>query len=477
MKIQSCALSKIMNGIHSGSDVFIDGICTDTRSLKKGDLFFALSGPNFDGHYFIDEAIKQGAIAAVVSKNTTAAITTIKVNDVKHALGDMAGYWRSRFTSPVVAITGSNGKTTVKEMIAAIMIQRGRALSTQGNFNNEIGVPLTLLRILPDEDQFAVIEMGANHVGEIAYLTHLACPDVAIVTNVSDAHLEGFGSRDNIAQAKSEIFLGLREHGVAVINADDQYVDVFKKKAAAYKTLTFGFAPNANIRATNVTTLSHDADNTFGTHVELETPIGEMQFNLSLPGHHNVMNALAATTACTALNFSVENIVQGLQSMGAVTGRLEMKTGINGIRLIDDTYNANPASFRAAIAVLASGKGHKIIVIGDMAELGKETQDLHRTVGTMAKEAHIDALYAVGDSGKVTAESFGSGGACFATQEELVSALKNDIKVRALEDVTVLVKGSRSSRMEKVIHALMVSDDSAMGSDRNFVLQSAVGRR
>jgi len=475
MKIQSTELAKIISGAHAGSDVAINGICTDTRNLKKGDLFFALSGPNFDGHHFVDEAIKKGATAAVVSKKTAAAITIIKVDDVKHALGDVASYWRSQFAGPVVAITGSNGKTTVKEMIAAIMMQRGKTLSTQGNFNNDIGLPLTLLRLSPNEDQFAVIEMGANHVGEIAYLTHLTCPDVAVVTNVSDAHLEGFGSRDNIAQAKSEIFSGLRKHGVAVVNADDPYIKVFKEKAVSHKTLTFGFAQNADVRATSVKSFSYGSDNAFGTHVKLETPMGEMQFDLPLPGHHNVMNALAATAACCILNFSVENIIQGLQSTRAVTGRLEIKSGVHGIRLIDDTYNANPASFRAAIDVLACSKTYKIIVIGEMAELGEDTENLHCTVGMMAKEANINALYAVGESGKVTAKSFGLGGACFANQEELIAALKNDIKVRDSEKITILVKGSRSSRMEKVINALLASGDSAVGHGGSFVLQSAVG--
>ncbi len=462
MKIQFAELAKIMGGVHVGDDVAIDNICTDTRNLQKGDLFFSLSGPNFDGHHFVDDAIKKGAIAAVVSKKTEAT-TTIQVNDVKQALGDMAGYWRSQFSGPVVAITGSNGKTTVKEMISAIMMQCGRTLSTQGNFNNDIGLPLTLLRLSPNEDQFAVIEMGANHVGEIAYLTHLTCPDVAVVTNVSDAHLEGFGSRDNIAQAKSEIFSGLREQGVAVVNADDPYIEVFKNKAASHKILTFGFAQNADVRATSVKSFSYDSDPTFGTHVTLETPIGKMQFDLPLPGHHNVMNALAATAACCALRFSVESIIQGLQSISAVIGRLEIKHGVHGIRLIDDTYNANPASFRAAIDVLACSNAYKIIVIGDMAELGEDTENLHRSVGVMAKKANIDALYAVGDSGKVTAQSFGSGGTCFAHQEELILVLKNDIKIRNTEKITILVKGSRSSRMEKVINALVASGDSAVG--------------
>ncbi|NOY73452.1 MAG: hypothetical protein GXP14_13970 [Gammaproteobacteria bacterium] len=251
MKIQSFTLSKILGGLHLGHDVAMTGISTDTRTLKNGDLYFALIGPHFDGHHFVVEAEKKGAVAAVVSKDVDiSSIALIKVDDVKQALGDMAAYWRSQFAGPVVAITGSNGKTTVKEMMTAIMLQGSRGIATQGNFNNEIGVPLTLLRISPDEDQFAIIEMGANHVGEIAYLTHLVCPDVAIVTNVADAHLEGFGSRDQVAQAKSEIFSGLHEQGVAVLNADDQYADVFKEKAIAYKTLTFGFARDADIRVT-----------------------------------------------------------------------------------------------------------------------------------------------------------------------------------------------------------------------------------
>ncbi len=459
MKIQSFDLAKILDGNHIAHNVTITGICTDTRRLKKGNLFFALTGPNFNGHHFIDKAMEKGAVAAVVSEDVGAAITLLKVDNVKQALGDLAAYWRSQFVRPVIAITGSNGKTTVKEMMMAIMLQDSRGIATQGNFNNEIGVPLTLLRISPNEDQFAIIEMGANHIGEIAYLTHLACPDVAIVTNVADAHLEGFGSRDQIAQAKSEIFLGLHEQGVAVLNADDQYAEVFKEKAIAYNTLTFGFARDADIRVTQAKPLSHRVDNVMGTHIELDTPLGNIQFDLPLPGHHNIMNALAATAACCALNLPSEKIVQGLQSMAAVTGRLQMKMGVNGLRLIDDTYNANPASFRAAIDVLACSHGHKIIVIGEMAELGKETQKLHSAVALMAKEANIDALYAVGDSAKIMAESFGSSGAYFANQEALVATLKNDVNKRGFKEVVVLVKGSRSSRMEKIVEALEATND------------------
>jgi len=399
-----------------GADVHFDAISTDSRKIKAGDLFIALRGENFDGYEFAAAALASGAVAAMVNVDSYAAHPAIPdprspilaVPDTRLALGQLAAYWRKQFDIPLVAITGSNGKTTVKEMLAGIL--RAAAgneegvLVTRGNFNNDIGMPLTLLR-MNARHRYAVIEMGMNHPGEIDYLTHLACPDVALITNASGAHLEGLGSVEAVARAKGEIFAGLAHTGTAIINADDEHAPLWRALAGTHALLEFALngvtrcapadgmtrcaqAAGAGIPSprllpqtadcvSNVSEADQHADicgqwqpHGTGLHMTVQTPHGEFTAELQVPGAHNARNVLAATAAAIALNVPLEIIAASLQRFGGVAGRLQLKTARNGATLIDDTYNANPASMRAAIGVLEQIGGKRVLVLGDMGELG-----------------------------------------------------------------------------------------------------------
>lgn len=438
-------IATILSAKRVGENIVVKGISTDTRTIHGGELFVALKGPNFDGHHFIKEAIEKGAVACLVQDevNTDNAVIT---KDTHHALGLLAKAWRKSFKKPVFAVTGSNGKTTVKEMIASIMSQGQSVMATQGNLNNDIGVPLTLFR-LNDNYDAAVIEMGANHVGEINYLTNIALPDVAVITNIGTAHLEGFGSIENTAKAKGEIFNGLAESGTAIINADDSFFDYFKRITSKYNVLSFGYENKADV------TCQYDTG-TDGSHLNVTTPIGDCEVNLKLLGTHNVMNALAAISASIAAKISLENIVKGLEVLKPVNGRLQIKQGLNNSRVIDDTYNANPTSLYAALNVLHDFSGKRFLALGDMGELGDNAENFHREAGSYAKTSGVDSLYSYGKLAAKAAKEFGRNGFCYDKHEDMIDALREELS----QEVTLLVKGSRSMHMENVVNALTVAE-------------------
>lgn len=426
-----------------GRDATFTGVSTDTRTLAPGDLFVALVGPNFDGHGFLPEAIAKGAAGALLSRPLETPLSYVRVSDTRLGLGQLAMFWRRQFSVPVIAVTGSNGKTTVKEMMGAIMAETGPGCVTRGNLNNDIGVPLTLLR-LRATDRYAVIEMGMNHLGEIDYLSRLTLPNVAVITNAAEAHLGGVGSLERIARAKGEIMTGLAADGVAVINADDQYRDFWRGLAGSRRVVTFGLDSPADY------TGRYRLENS-GSVIELRTPQGDASVRIALIGKHNVMNALAATAACLSAGASLDHVVRGLAKLKPVSGRLDLKQGISGARVIDDTYNANPGSLAAGLHVLKEAKGERVAVIGDMAELGPAAPDIHRRAGELARELGIERLYAVGDLTKLAVEAFGNRGKHFPSHDALIDALIDCMH----GGMTVWVKGSRVMRMERVVAGIV----------------------
>lgn len=447
--------AQAMGGELLGANRAFARVTTDSRHLSIGDLFFALKGDRFDGHAFAADAIARGAAGVVVSEPTVTQGAQVIVSDTRLALGTLAAFWRSRFDIPVMAVTGSNGKTTVKQMLAAICETLGPGIATQGNLNNDIGVPLTLLR-LREGDRWAVIEMGANHVGEIAYLTGLARPDVALVNNAAPAHLEGFGSLMDVVRAKSEIYSGLRPGGVAIVNADDAHALEFKRNAAPHRVRTFGMRNVADVRADPQSVhYRFDAD-ACEIRFQLQIDTQSTQEALPLLGRHNVMNALAASAVAHAAGIGLLDVAAGLSRVRPVAGRLQLKHGIAGVRIIDDSYNANPGSVGAAIEVLAAAQGTRILVLGDMAELGDDAAQLHRQVGEIARSAQIDALYATGELTRHSVAAFGDKGRHFANRPALIDALRQNLAAIASDGGAVaLVKGSRSSRMDEVVDALL----------------------
>ncbi|MEK6748456.1 MAG: UDP-N-acetylmuramoyl-tripeptide--D-alanyl-D-alanine ligase [Pseudomonadota bacterium] len=425
--------------------VTFSGVSTDTRTLQAGELFVALRGPNFDGNTYVAAAAERGAVAALVDRAVDADIPTLQVADTRLALGALGAARRAAYKFPVVAVTGSNGKTSVKEMIGHILREAGgNILVTQGNLNNDLGVPQMLLR-LTQQHTGAVIEMGANHLGEIDYLTHLTKPTVAVINNADTAHLEGFGSLDGVAKAKGEIYGGLGKQGIAIINANDHYADYWHKLNRQRTIMSFGIGVGADVEAHAVRLTAS------GSQFELHTPQGDAPVQIQLLGQHNVMNALAASTAALATGASLSNIVHGLASMTPVKGRLQSKRARDGATVIDDTYNANPASLRAGIQVLKACDGTRILVLGDMGELGPDSAHLHAAAGDEARAAGIDNLFAVGKLSAAAVTHFGAQAMHFADQPGLIAALAAELK----PGVTLLVKGSRSSRMENVVAALL----------------------
>lgn len=436
------AMADAAHGQLVGESCVVSGISTDTRHIGPGQVFVALIGDRFDGHEFVAQACQQGAVAVVVSKPVVCTCTRIVVDDTRVALGRIAQAWRRQFSIPVIAVTGSNGKTTVKEMLGAIMSVRHTTLATQGNLNNDIGVPLTLLRLRATHT-CAVIEMGANHPNEIGYLTRLALPTVALVNNAAAAHLAGFGSLEGVAHAKGEIYNGLADDGTAIINADDRFAALWLELCAGKKVLRFGLDNEAEVTA------DWQADDT-GSQIELHTPQGDIRISLGLPGRHNVMNTLAASAAALAAGVSLVEIRDGLQSMHSVAGRLQIKPGKSGSRIIDDTYNANPASLRVALDVLHHFTGRHFLALGDMGELGEDAEQLHREAGQVAKASGVDRLYTVGKLARFAASTFGTDANCYDDQPSMISALNDELST----DVTLLVKGSRLAHMEYVVQAL-----------------------
>jgi UDP-N-acetylmuramoyl-tripeptide--D-alanyl-D-alanine ligase len=435
-------VAPVLEATTSGEDVVFQGVTTDSRAVVKGQLFVALKGPNFDAHDFAGDAQQAGAAALMVEKQLDLPVPQLIVKDSLTALGKLAAYWRSRLSIPVVAVTGSNGKTTVKEMLSAIFSTQGETLATKGNLNNHIGVPLTLLSI-GQQHKAAIIEMGANHAGEIAYLTDITRPQVAMINNAAAAHLEGFGSLEGVAKAKGEIYQGLGKDGVAVINADDRFAPLWRELTKKHKTLTFGLQNDADISCQWQGDIN-------GNRLDVATPVGDFQCTLKLLGQHNVMNALAATAVAVAAGVDADAIGEGINALQAVPGRMQPKPGIKGSRLIDDTYNANPSSLIAGLDVLAACEGQRFLVLGDMGELGDNSIELHQQAGADAARLNIDRVFTLGGFSQEAAQAFGDNGRHFEDVQQLIET----VRPLLAEDVTVLVKGSRMMRMERVIVAL-----------------------
>ncbi|WP_371323381.1 UDP-N-acetylmuramoyl-tripeptide--D-alanyl-D-alanine ligase [Dechloromonas sp. ZY10] len=441
-------VAEAVGGRLLGDDVMVHGVSSDTRAIAPGQLFVALRGERFDAHDFIVQALADGAAAALVAdpSGLPQGVAAVLVDDTRLALGRLAAAWRQEFALPVIAVTGSNGKTTTKEMIAAILqAQFGDAvLATRGNLNNDIGLPLTLLG-LGAAHRAAVIEMGMNHPGEIAYLTRIGCPTVALVNNAQRAHLEGMGDLDEVAREKGSIFEGLGVDGIAVINADDAYADYWlaAQHAAGHRVRTFGLDRPADVQ---VAARAHG----LAMVLELSAPEGAAQITLRAPGRHNARNAAAAAAACLAAGIPLAAVVAGLNAFAGVAGRLQQRTGRQGAAILDDTYNANPDSVRAGIDVLASTIGHKILILGDMGEIGEASGQYHDEIGGYAKSQGIDRLYALGEASKQAVRNFGEGARHFADPDKLIATVDKELG----PETTVLIKGSRFMRMERVANAL-----------------------
>jgi UDP-N-acetylmuramoyl-tripeptide--D-alanyl-D-alanine ligase len=432
-----------MRGQLRGNDVSFRGVSTDTRTLQRGELFFALQGTNFDGASFVAAAAREQASGAVVPVAVDAEIPLIVVNDTLRALGTLAADWRAKMPAKVIGITGSNGKTTLKEMAASCLSLSASTLATKGNLNNEIGVPLMLAR-LSREHRYAVIEMGANHAGEIARLTALAKPGIVAITNAAPAHLEGFGSLEGVARAKGEILTGEVCPERVVLNADDEFFPYWCSLVPDVAISSFGLAPQANFRASDIYATE------YGSAFMLHLPDSEVQIALPLFGAHNVMNACAAAAIVSALGIGEEQLKRGLEAAVPVAGRLQPVKSRTGDTLYDDSYNANPVSVVAAAKFLAAQPGDSWLVLGDMAELGDDAMELHTALGSDLKMAGISHLVATGPLCRNTVEAFGEGGRWFATRGELVDHLR----ARLDGSGRVLVKGSRSTHMETVVQAL-----------------------
>ena len=442
-------IAAAIGGQLTGADGAVSGVSTDTRSIGAGQLFVALRGERFDAHDFLDQAAANGATAMLVASidKLPAGVSAVVVDDTRLALGRLAAAWRARFELPVIAVTGSNGKTSTKEMIAAILKAAfGEAvLATRGNLNNDIGLPLTLLG-LDAAHRAAVIEMGMNHPGEIAYLTGLGAPTVALVNNAQRAHLEGMGDLDEVAREKGSIFNGLRPEGVAVINADDAYCGFWQDMTSAHRQLTFGIDCAADVRGR---VLEHGLE----VRLQLTTPAGEADIVLQVPGRHNARNAVAAAAACIAAGIPLSAVAEGLAAFTGVKGRLQRRAGRKGAEILDDTYNANPDSVRAGIDVLAATIGRKVLVLGDMGEIGEACAQYHDEIGGYAKSQGVDRLFALGDSAQLAVRNFGEGARHFCNIDKLIAAVDKELG----PETTVLVKGSRFMKMERVADALVAA--------------------
>jgi UDP-N-acetylmuramoyl-tripeptide--D-alanyl-D-alanine ligase len=446
----SMSLSKAATAINAtlvGEDLIFTGCSTDTRKIDEGNLFIALKGEKFNGHAFVSKAEENGASSLLLADDARHSRPVLKVEDTRKAMGLLAKSWREELSIPLVAITGSNGKTTVKEMASSILSEISEVHATAGNFNNDIGVPLTLFG-LDKKHQYAVIEMGANHPGEIEWLSSIARPNVAVITQCAPSHLEGFGSIEGVAKAKAEIYSGLQPSGTAIINADDEYADFWKETCEHLKQFSFGIkSSSANVTAKNIEALTE----TNAIRFELHCAQQSIDITLSLSGEHNVMNALAAAACCLSLGVSLETVKAGLEKMSPVKGRLQVKAGKQGSRIIDDTYNANPKSLSAAINVLNKYSGSRYLVLGDMGELGETAIEHHKEAGRLARSTGIDGLFCIGELSLHAKQSFGKGAVHFISYDELENSLLDSLT----EDTTLLVKGSRYMQMDRVVNSLV----------------------
>jgi len=439
--------ARVLEARLSGDDVRFSGVSTDSRALRHGDLFVALRGERFDGHAFLVAARAAGAAAAMIDAGFTgrAPLPVLVVRDTKRSLGDLARYWRARFAPALVAITGSNGKTTTKEMLAAILrchAGEDRVLATAGNLNNDIGLPLTLLRLRAGH-RYCAIELGMNHKGEIAYLAGIARPTIALVNNAQREHLEFMGSVEEVAEENSRVYKALPSDGIAVVNADDALAKVFREAAEPHRVVDFGLGASAAVSGGY--TLKQLA-----SEIRVRTPAGEAGATLAIPGLHNVRNALAAAACAHAAGIAPRTIGEGLSAFRPYAGRLQVKRSALGATVIDDSYNANPDSVRAAIDILAACPAPTVLVLGDMGEVGDRGPEFHREVGAYARSRDVSAMLAIGEASKAAVDAFGAGGVHAASLEELLSALRQ----RATPGATILVKGSRFMRMERVVAAL-----------------------
>ena len=451
------AAARAIGARHKGANATFDRVTTDSRDLRPGDLFVGIRGERFDGQTFADQALSAGAAGVMVeagAKILTPKARVLEVDDTRLAFGRLAASWRTRFTLPLIAITGSNGKTTVKEMLASILRQvagESGVLATAGNLNNDIGMPMTLLR-LNAAHRYAVIEMGMNHLGEISYLSSLARPTVALINNAGSAHIGELGSVDAIARAKAEIFEGLDTAGTAILNSDDTFADFWRTRVRGRRVVNFGLDNKATVAARYELAV-------FASLVTFRTPQEEFVATLGLPGLHNVRNALAAVACAYALEIPSAAIIAGLAGYAGAKGRLQPKRHASGALVIDDTYNANPESMQAALAVLAAYPGRTFFVMGDMGELGANAQAMHASIGEFAKRSGVHAMFALGEMSAAAVRGFGGGARHFSSVDELVGALSGRLE----HGSTVLVKGSRFMRMERIVEALgAVNGEAAM---------------
>ena len=433
-------------GVLHGEDRDYSSVCIDTRKLTAGELFVALRGPNFDANTFIAEAQKRGAAGAVAELASAEGLSIIEVDNGLAALQRAACSHRRRYTGILIGVAGSNGKTTTKEMLASILARRAPTLATAGNLNNHIGVPLTLLR-LETQHRHAVIEMGANHPGDVTELAGFAQPSIGLVTNAGAEHLEGFGSLEAAARAEGELFAALPADGVAVLNVDDAFAGLWRDMTVA-RIVTFGLGSKADFSARDIHTSSDSKG--FATRFVMHTPQGTVEIELALAGKHNVINALGAAAAAVTAGATLEQVAAGLAAMRSVAGRLQWRSATCGASLIDDSYNANPSSMQAAIDVLANQSARRWLVIGDMGELGDFATEAHREAGRYARAHGVERLFAFGSLAALAADSFGTGATRHTEIEDLIAAVRAELT----GDVCLLVKGSRSNRLERLVHAL-----------------------
>jgi len=444
-------LSEIVQAIDAeliGKDRAVSSFSINTRTLDEADLYIAIKGQNFDGHSFVAKAEDVGASAVLVERVCDTELPQIVVKDSHLALAELARAWKQKAKVKTIAITGSNGKTTVKEMVAAILRVNAKVLFTQGNLNNDIGVPLTLLK-LQQQHEYAVIEMGANHSGEIAYSNRFAQADVAVITNVGAAHIEGFGSLEGVAKAKGEIIASLSTEGIAILNKDDDFYNLWLELTENRKNISFGLDASADVVARKIQSTIENGE--FASRFVLSTAEGDINIKLGLAGQHNVVNALAAAASCLAFGISLQQIKQGLEQMRPVVGRLQPLVGKKGNLVIDDTYNANPSSVQAALNVLKECEGEPWFVMGALAELGIESEKKHQKLGALIKSMKIARLLTIGSDAESTSHSFGRGATFFQSQTELIACLEQELQ----GNEAILVKGSRSQKMEKVVEAIV----------------------
>jgi UDP-N-acetylmuramoyl-tripeptide--D-alanyl-D-alanine ligase len=438
------AVARTIDGRLAGPDAAFGVVGTDTRTLPPGSLFVAIEGERFDGNDFVAVAAEKGAAGAMVSRLQDLPLPQIEVDDTRRAFGAMARAWRENFDIPVIAVTGSAGKTTVKELAGAILGTGRKVCITEGNLNNDIGVPLCLMR-LDASDEAMVVELGANHAGEIANLGRLVEPTIAVITNAGAAHLEGFGSVAGVAAAKGELIDCLPDDGVAVLNADDAYFEEWRRRAGRRRVLSFGLDAPADYRP-----VGEAGAEDGGSRFVVATPGGDrLDIFLPLLGRANLANALAAIASASAAGARPDEIRRGLGGIRPVRGRMQKRRGLRGATLIDDSYNANPSAARSALDYLAARRGRRILALGDMLELGDESVALHREIGEYAR-GRCDALVAIGDLAAEAAEGFGDRASCFADIESAASMLREELAA----DVTVLIKASRSMGLERLVAAL-----------------------